>query len=334
MKNILNITNGDSAVEIMKKAHIPGDFLSWSDVLHDGPVPKGLSLDKLSQLRAEFIVSRKWGTREAVKASFTQRDKILKSFRGYEKVILWFEHDLYDQLQVLQILDWFNERCTSSTPGCTSSTPDDKDCNLSMICTDKYLGLLSSNEMKGMPKFEEPIKKEHLFLATKAWMAFRSDSPEKWSELRYIDTSVLPFLDGAIIRMLEEYPNTLNGLSRTAQQALKIISEGEISPGRVFKLILESEERMFLGDASFWIILQELLDSTPALLKPTTKGKLRFPAAKDQELRITQAGLDVLSGRRNWLDVKKIDTWIGGVHLNPTHIWCWDSDSQTIVKKV
>jgi len=47
MRNILNITNGDCAVEIMKKADIPGTFLPWQDVLHDGPVPERLSLEEL-----------------------------------------------------------------------------------------------------------------------------------------------------------------------------------------------------------------------------------------------------------------------------------------------
>lgn len=36
---MLNITNGDSAVEIMKAAKSEGVFLPWQDVLHDGPVP-------------------------------------------------------------------------------------------------------------------------------------------------------------------------------------------------------------------------------------------------------------------------------------------------------
>ena len=46
MKNILNITNGDCAVETMKKANIAGLFLPWRDVLHEGPVPDDLSLEE------------------------------------------------------------------------------------------------------------------------------------------------------------------------------------------------------------------------------------------------------------------------------------------------
>jgi hypothetical protein len=37
----------------------------------------------------------------AVSASFAERDGALRSAR---QVVLWFEHDLYDQLQLLQIL--------------------------------------------------------------------------------------------------------------------------------------------------------------------------------------------------------------------------------------
>ena len=61
MRNILNITNGDCAVEIMKKAEIPGVYLPWQDVLHDGPVPEGLSLKELSKIRAKIYRQSRLG---------------------------------------------------------------------------------------------------------------------------------------------------------------------------------------------------------------------------------------------------------------------------------
>ncbi|MFT5259965.1 MAG: hypothetical protein ACI9J2_001341 [Saprospiraceae bacterium] len=41
MKKIFNITNGDSAVNLMREGALPGVYLPWRDVLHDGPVPEG-----------------------------------------------------------------------------------------------------------------------------------------------------------------------------------------------------------------------------------------------------------------------------------------------------
>jgi len=321
MSRTLNITNGDSAVEIMKQAGVSGEFLPWRDVLHEGPVPDGLSLEELSKVRAQFIAERGWGTVEEITDSFEQRDSVLKAFGSYQKVILWFEHDLYDQLQIIQILDWFHQQ-------------DIGDVELSIICTEQYLGLLSPEEMKLLVQFEQPITPEHLSLSAKAWTAFRSDTPENWCQLLDTDTSVLPFLEGAVVRLLEEYPNSANGLSRTAQQALTIISEGETAQGKVFAKNQQLEERVFLGDASFWVVLNELLGSSSPLITLSEGKESVLPASKAQQLTITQAGLDVLAGNVNWLDVCDIDHWIGGVHLAPSDIWCWSSDSKQLIQKV
>jgi len=320
MSNILNITNGDCAVEIMKKANIPGVFLPWRDVLHEGPVPDNLSLEELSKVRAQFIIDRSWGSTEEVTKSFVQRDDELKSFKKYEKVILWFEHDLYDQLQIIQILDWFYQNPAGEV-------------ELAIICTDQYLGRLSPEQMIGLAKYEEPITAAHLELSSQAWSAFRSSAPEKWCKLLDADTSILPFLAGAIVRLLEEYPNCSNGLSRTAEQALKIISGGEKHSGGVFGSNQKSEERIFMGDASFWLVLHELLESSPPLIVLPEGKTLTLPTSKDQELTITAAGLEVLAGKLNWLEISRLDRWAGGVHLDPSNIWCWNPGSSAIVKK-
>ncbi len=320
MKNVLNITNGECAVEGMKKANIPGAFLPWRDVLHEGPVPGGLSLKKLSEARARYISDRGWGKLDNINRDFMERDNTLKSFEAFDKVILWFEHDLYDQLQILQILDWFHQNRPETTA-------------LSLICVDQYLGPLPPAEIAALYEYEEPVTEKHLELSGVAWSAFRSDSPENWAALLKTDTTALPFLEGAIIRLLEEYPCCLNGLSRTAHQALEIISQGEKRPGRVFGCYQDSEERRFMGDSSFWAILHQLLESSPPLLKLPDGEKLTLPASPDQELRITPVGGEVLSGKCNWLEFVQIDQWIGGVHLTPDNIWCWDSKEKKIVKQ-
>lgn len=317
MERILNITNGDCAIEVMKKANVSGDFLPWRDVLHDGPVPGGLTLDELSEVRVNFIIERNWGEPENVKQNFIDRDNTLKSFHQYDKVTLWFEHDLYDQLQILQILDWLNQNRAGTTA-------------LSMICTDNYLGTLSPEDMTALYQYEQPVSEIQLKLASNAWAAFCSDTPKKWHALLKVDTSALPYLEDAIIRLLEEYPGCKNGLSRTAQQALKIISQGEKRPGKVFGLFQDSEERQFMGDSSFWEILHQLLNASPPLLSIAEGKTLTLPTSTDQELTITTEGEEVLSGKRNYLELTEKDQWLGGVHLTPENTWCWNSSKQMI----
>ena len=319
MKNILNMTNGDCAVKIMKEANIVGEFLPWQDILHEGPVLPTLTLEGQSIVRAGFIAERGWGEESVVKQSFIERNNKLKSFEQYDKVILWFEHDLYDQLQLLQILDWFYVQ------------PPHK-VELSIICTDNYLGLLSAVEMAELVKYEEAITEKHLALAHKAWAAFLSNTPANWYGLLQTDTSVLPFLEGAVIRMLEEYPSYKNGLSRTANQALNILLEGEIGAGELFSRYQETEERQFLGDLCFWYVLERLSNWGEPLLSCSNGERVVLPMNPKQKLVITPLGKEVLAGKRNWLDMVEIGQWIGGVCVITGSLWCWDANAHSLKK--
>ena len=104
---MLHITNGDAAAGRMAEAGIPGDIVPWRDVLHEGPVPAGLGLDELRPVRARFLADCGWAPYEQALADLGTRDVALASFREHDETVLWFEPDLYDQLQLLQVLDWF-----------------------------------------------------------------------------------------------------------------------------------------------------------------------------------------------------------------------------------
>ena len=320
MARILNITNGDSAVHLMREASIPGEYLPWRDVLHEGPVQADLSLQQLSNRRARFIAERGWMDLVSLEQDFAERDQTLIHCADYDQVVLWFEHDLYDQLQIVQILDWFADN--PPPPG-----------TLSMICTEQYLGMCSPRQIADLRAQAAPVSDAQLLLAKHAWRAFRSADPLAWQALLQVDTTALPFLSGAVLRQLQEYPDCTTGLSLTAQRALQILSEGDQPPGKLFGLYMQQEERRFMGDASFWVILQELLGSDPPLLQLPAGIELTLPGDPEQLLKLTPAGTEVLRGERNWLDLTELDRWIGGVHLTPGHRWCWNPEKQRLIRQ-
>jgi hypothetical protein len=118
---MLHITNGDSAKAAIEMAGLGGTVLPWQDVLHEGPVPAGLSLAQLRGIRAAFIANQGWGTYDTILAQFVQRDEIALRASEYEQVYLWFEHDLFDQLQLIQVLSVLSDdalhRCAIVQPG-------------------------------------------------------------------------------------------------------------------------------------------------------------------------------------------------------------------------
>ncbi len=121
---MLHITNGDCAVAVLSRA-VQGAMLPWQDVLHEGPVHAGIPLEDLSRRRAAFIASAGWAPLAAVEEKFAARNALLHQAIGHDEVVLWFEHDLYDQLQLIQLLDWFR----------LHPHPE-----LSLVCEAEYLG--------------------------------------------------------------------------------------------------------------------------------------------------------------------------------------------------
>ena len=85
---MLHITNGDSVGETLRQTGLPGDILIWRDILHEGPTPAGLSLEQMSQLRAQFLADRAMGPYEEVLADFLSRDTTLAQFAAHREVIL------------------------------------------------------------------------------------------------------------------------------------------------------------------------------------------------------------------------------------------------------
>ncbi len=323
---MLHITNGDAAVAVMAAAGITGEILPWRDVLHEGPVPGGLALEALSEIRAGFIAESGWGERAAVENDFRERDTRLAAFREHEEVVLWFEHDLYDQLQLLQLLDWFSRQDTGRT-------------SLSLICTDEYLGPMQPERLAAFFPQRTVITAIQLLLGSDGWTAYCSSDPVAWERLLMKDTSALPFLSEAILRHLEQYPSLENGANRTERALLDAVQSGVERPGRLFAAVQDTEERRFMGDSTFWSYLGAMTESRPPLLRlrsgvtfsrPETHA---YPAEfAAQEILITDTGRRVSAGEVDWLDIKAIDKWYGGVHLKPGSVWRWDSGRRTLVR--
>lgn len=318
MKNTLHICNGDAAVAIMRQAGIEGTILPWRDVLHDGPVPDELDLFELSRVRAKYISDVGWGRFEEILASFHERDEQVLGANRFSKISLWFEHDLYDQLQVLQILDTLAGQELNSTL-------------VTMACSDHYLGKMSPEQMSQFGALQAPVNSEQYVLARRAWSAYRQASPELWTGLLGQNLRALPFLYDAVKRTMQEFPDGRSGVSRSERQALSIIQGGETRPGYVFGESQKREERIFMGDSSFWLMMNRMIEADSALLS-LNHGSLGNPLDPTQSLSLTDLGEKVLSGEVRWLDYHQPDYYIGGVHFCRESLWCYYAEMVALVR--
>ena len=226
MRCVLHITNGDSAVERLRAAGADGDVLPWRDALHEGPVREGLDDAELRAERARFIAARGWLSESAALADMTARDERLARARtSGEEILLWFESDLYDVLQLAQIADRL--------------APDAA--RIVLVGVDEFRGVaeLSPDELSAARP--EPFDRAP-FAAL--WRAFTAPDPRGLGDVREP-----PFVRDAAQRHMEQFPWRGDGLNRTERALLQALADGATTPAEAFLAQQRQEERPFLGDA-------------------------------------------------------------------------------------
>lgn len=308
---MLHVTNGDSAGGNLRAAGMQGTILPWRDVLHDGPAPAGLPLDALSRVRADFIASRGWAGADELRRDFAERDAALAASAGEDEVVLWFEHDLYDQLQLIQLLDWF---------------ADHPHPRLSLVNPAEYLGSVDADRLRALFDARAPVTEAQRALGRAAWKAFRAPDPRRMEAVARGDTSALPRLGAALARWMEELPSAALGLSRTETTILQTLrARGPMTQSELYPAAHHAtEEAVWMGDASFFEIVDALAAAETPLLT-----RLDPP---DGRVQLTEAGEAVLSGVHDAVALNGIDRWWGGVHLHGRGIpWRWNPEAERIV---
>ncbi len=276
---MLHITNGDSVLRGFREAGIPGEYLAWADPLHDGPVPMTDTLEDLAAIRARAFAGFGWGLEAEILAKFLKAIRVLKGFRLHNEVVLWFEHDLFDELLLMQLLDWFSGQDLGSV-------------ELTMVRIDSHqevspfhgLGQLNGRQLAALLPTRLPVSREQLEAARVAWAAFRSGRPN------------------GPPRLLEEYPGEVDGLSRLERELLRAAEQGPGDRHTLYRRAMAYEECPW-GDSSVFLRLDGLMGGpNPAIA---------------QDGSLTGLGERLLAGEADWiLESGGLDRWIGSVHLH------------------
>ena len=161
--SILHVANGHATTGLIEQSGVPGRTQIWADPLNEGPVPGNVSDDQLLTIRARFLASQ-YDASDAADDLRRWREAVDDN-AGYDELVLWFEHDLFDQLNLIQLLAHLG-RAPRSKP-------------ITLICIDRYpghpdfkgLGELEPRDLAALFKDRRPVDAAQIALATRAWSA-------------------------------------------------------------------------------------------------------------------------------------------------------------------
>ncbi len=336
---MLHIVNGDTVADRLRQVIAQGEVMPWREIYVAGPVFKNpvdhhalharaRALEQMMQIPAETYIEQ---TR-------SQEERLTKALQQNEEIVLWFEHDLFDQTILWYLLHRLHQAEASLD-------------RLFLLSIHEFpnvepffgMGQLSAEQLKTLIGTWRPLQREQLELGSRIWQAFASTRPFELAKLQSEDTSLLPYAKEAIHCHLRRYPSVENGLNIIEQTALQLLADSPHLPHELFRSVTHEQPMYGMGDLEFWHLLQQLQTCSQPLIQFAGKTNVSFPtftyadpAFQETKLQLTDAGAAVLSGADR-IQMCGIDQWLGGVHLLALHgnnddqtIWRWDDDARQI----
>ena len=306
MERLVHVCNGDSTADSLSLADLPGDIRVWADALDQGPLLP-VSDDEHHRVRGEFWAQRVGGSAADHAKRLAQMDKDFDEAAGAEELVLWYEHDLFDQLALVRLLARLARRGLPQT--------------LTIVSIDRHperpeflgLGELEPAQLAALWPRRAPLSRDAIDEAITAWIAITSADPRALPFLAK-RVKAMPFLGGALERQLEELPDPTSGLSRTERELLAAIARGE---PQLVRAVTAIDPRYPLTDVVFAATKQTL--AACKLIEGDT---------------ITSLGRQALAGAIDRVHECGIDDWRGGVHLAGNGpVWRWDGRERRLVER-
>jgi hypothetical protein len=322
----LHIRCGSDIKSSLSEAGFRGDFLEYSDALCQGPVMDDASwLDRRATFLANSYGNGTGQSREKIAAKLARAEADLQAAAArYDRIVLWFEHDSYDQLNLSRCLAQFAE----TPPG-----------RLEMVTLEHYPGAMRFIGLGQLPpealgllwNERQPVTRPQVLAGRTVWTLFRKADPTPLAALAASGIPDLPYLARAVRRHCQELPWTSDGLGLAERLILELLAERPRTIGEVFRDLMQDLEPLpWLGD----LMLQSLVEAMKRAAQPVFTGVFESDDKRwhKERLTITSLGQAVLAGEVDWLSLSPPDRWLGGVSIRAElPCWRWDDRRGTTV---
>jgi hypothetical protein len=323
----LHIRCGSDIEPLLRAAGFTADFLEVSDPLCQGPVPRG---DDWLAHRARFLASAYGAflnrSFDDIADGLRRADRDLRAAAArYTRIVLWFEHDSYDQLILARCLAQF-----------ATTRPD----RLELVQVSDYplptrfigLGQLPAEAFIGLWASRRPVGRWQIAAGERVWKMLRAKDPSPLAAAARVGVRHLPFMAAALRRHCQEFPWTSDGLSLTERLVLRLLAERSCTLGEIFAALQHSHEPLpFLGDTMFRFVVDSM--------KRAARPAVATAAGDDnrqwfrEPLTITTVGRDVLKGDVDFMALRPPTRHLGGVTISfSAPSWRWDERTGGLIR--
>ncbi|TXN35657.1 DUF1835 domain-containing protein [Flagellimonas hymeniacidonis] len=292
MKSLLHITNGDNFTSKLQSLHLKGDIITWREMLCEGKTLCNVGSESFWKTRFEFLNKNY----KVSKSSFVE--KTLKEYRSLcnhkqqDQIVLWFEYDLFCQINMLAVLSWLKTHRRHAEISLVCSGKEDE--------SDKLYGLSELSDEKLLSLYENRtiLSQDDIEFADYVWQLYCSDNPIRLENLIAHNHFQFQYLSEALKAHLRRFPTIRNGLNEVENRILDTaLSQKPESRADLLGKVLANQGYYGFGDTQY--------DRIITSLKPLF--------GSFNPVKLTRKGKDILMNKANYYSqIRDNQLYLGG----------------------
>ncbi len=305
MSSQLHITNGDSFTQKLQALELKGEIITWREMLCEGKTETNVGSESFWKTRFDFLhknykVSKSWFVEKTLKEY-----RSLCNHKQQDQIILWFEYDLFCQINMLAVLSWLKTYR--------------RDAEISLVCsgdedeTDKLYGLneLSDEQLLDLYENRKVLSRSDIEYADYVWQLYCSDNPIRLENLTDFNNYQFDYLGDAVKAHLKRFPSIKNGLNAIENKVLEVAAEKKPRSKKAFlNNVLQDQGLYGFGDTQY--------DRVITNLKPLFSSF--------NPVRLSKKGKEILDKKTSYYSlIKDNEAYLGGA-LKYNYLYNTDSD--------
>ena len=310
----MHVLNGDATLTLFRQSDIPGEIVVCREMMCEGKVICTDDMAAFFETRAKHLEQYYGIDRQTYFANVVKELEKLKTAGEYDEIVLWFEFDLFCQINLLFILHYLRTQVIRLPKISLVSIENHPE-----VADFRGLGLLMPYHFPALLQERVYLEEADLQLAAHAWEAYCKGDPPELEAISQHATSHLSYLGPALIAHLQRLPAVDNGLNAIQSYFLRKLSLSSLRWYDLYAQFWDDMKIYGFGDFQLDIYIQRMRSA----------GIIE---QQDVMLSITSLGREVLNNEENYTDYISLQhRWLGGLQLldNP---WRWDDASKHVVK--
>jgi hypothetical protein len=261
-------------------------------MLCEGRTETNVGSESFWKTRFEFLhknynVSKSWFIEKTLKEY-----RSLCNHKQQDEIILWFEYDLFCQINMLAVLSWLKTHR--------------RDAQISLVCsgdedgTEKMFALcdLDDEKIQNLYNKRVHLTQDDIEFADYVWQLYCSDNPIRLENMSDFENYHFDYLSSAIKLHLKRFPSIKNGLNELENRVLALAAEQKPQNKKLFIQNLLTNQGLYgYGDSQFERILTNLKPLFTSL----------------SPVRLSKKGKDILEGKTSYYSqIRDNEAYLGG----------------------